>query len=79
MVDADPVHDRIAFDPAILGGRPHIRGTRVGVGHILAALAAGDSIEDIVEALPWISRDDVMAALRYAAQSLDHPVVLAAE
>lgn len=69
---------RIAFDPAILGGRPHIRGTRVGVSHILAALAAGDTADEIVEELPWLSHADIQAALEYAAQSVDHPVMIAA-
>jgi uncharacterized protein (DUF433 family) len=70
--------ERIAFDPEILGGKPHIKGTRVGVAHILASLATGESIEEIVEELPWLTSDDVKAALHYAVANIDHPVLVAA-
>lgn len=70
--------ERIAFNPDILGGRPHIRDTRVGVGHILAALAAGDTAEQIVDELPWLTLEDVRAALMFAAQTINHPILVAA-
>ena len=69
---------RIVADPEICGGRPRIFGTRVRVSDILAALAAGDTADEIVESLPYVSHDDIRAVLTYAALSLDHKVAFAA-
>ncbi|MBO9527259.1 MAG: DUF433 domain-containing protein [Sphingobium yanoikuyae] len=70
---------RIAVDPAICGGRPIVAGTRVRVSDILEMLAGGASVDEIVADFPYLSEDDVRAALAYAAAMADHPVVLAAE
>ena len=70
--------ERIAFDPELVHGGARIRGTRVRVIDILAALAAGDTADEIVAALPYISRADIQAALQYAVASLDHRVLAAA-
>ncbi|MDO8358417.1 MAG: DUF433 domain-containing protein [Devosia sp.] len=70
--------DRIVADPEICGGRPRIQGTRVRVSDILAALAAGDTADAIVESLPYVTHDDIRAALHYAALSLDTKVAFAA-
>ncbi|ODT74722.1 MAG: hypothetical protein ABS76_36425 [Pelagibacterium sp. SCN 64-44] len=70
---------RIVATPGVLGGKPRVDGTRVGVSHILAALAAGDTADEIVEALPWLSHDDIKAALLYGAYSAERPPVQAAE
>jgi uncharacterized protein (DUF433 family) len=64
---------RIVSTPGVLGGKPRIDGTRVGVTHILEALAAGDSAEEIVESLPWLTHDDIRAALLYGAYPAQHP------
>ncbi len=69
---------RIAADPEICGGRPRIAGTRVRVSDILAALAAGDTADEIVDSLPYVSHEDITAVLNYAALSLDHKVAFAA-
>ncbi|KYF75795.1 DUF433 domain-containing protein [Sorangium sp. So ce119] len=58
---------RITHDPAVMGGRPCIRGMRVTVGTIVGLLAAGHSIEEVLDLYPYLERDDVMAALSYAA------------
>lgn len=79
MADKEALLNRIAFDPNMLGGKAHIRGTRVGVGHILAALAVGETPEQIVDELPWLSLEDIQAALFYAARSADHSIIIAAE
>lgn len=63
---------RIVSTPGVLGGKPRIDGTRVGVTHILEALAAGDSAEEIVESLPWLTHDDIRAALLYGAYQAQH-------
>lgn len=70
---------RIAVDPAICGGRPIVTGTRVRVSDILEMLAGGADVDEIVADFPYLSADDVRAALGYAAAMADHPVVLAAE
>lgn len=69
---------RIVTARGVCGGRPRIRGTRVTVADLLNALAAGDTIEGLVQDLPYISREDVLAALKYAAANLDHSVRVAA-
>ena len=58
---------RITHDPAVMGGRPCIRGIRVTVGTILGLLASGRTMDEILEAYPYLERDDIRAALAYAA------------
>ncbi|KKB13387.1 hypothetical protein VE25_02435 [Devosia geojensis] len=70
--------DRIVFDPHVCGGRPHIRDTRVRVSDILAALAQGESVADILTDFPYLDEEDIRAALQYAAGSVDHLVLTAA-
>jgi len=57
---------RIVVDPQIMLGKPVIRGTRITVEILLEKLAAGISVEEILDDYPAISREDVMAALSYA-------------
>ena len=57
---------RITHDPAVMGGRPCIRGLRVTVGTVLGLLAAGRSEAEILEAYPYLVVDDIRAALAYA-------------
>ncbi|HEY8576632.1 MAG TPA: DUF433 domain-containing protein [Devosia sp.] len=70
---------RIVATPGVLGGKPRIDGTRVGVSHVLEALAAGDSPDAIVDSLPWVTHEDIKAALLYAAHSAENSAVQAAE
>ena len=58
---------RIAFDPAVMGGKACIRGLRVTVGTVVGLLAAGRSPEDIVKAYPYLDREDIEESLAYAA------------
>ena len=69
---------RIVTARGVCGGRPRIRGTRVTVADLLNALAVGDTIDELVESLPYISREDILAALSYAAANVDHSVSAAA-
>lgn len=73
--DADP---RIVFDADICGGRARIRGTRVRVSDIVGAIAEGDTVDDLVAEFPYLTAEDIAAALRYAAGAVDHRVVIAA-
>jgi uncharacterized protein (DUF433 family) len=59
--------ERISRDPAVMGGRPCIRGMRVTVGAVVGLLAAGRTREEILEAYPYLEVDDIQAALSYAA------------
>ena len=58
---------RITRDPAVMGGRPCIRGIRVTVGTIVGLLATGRTHEEILQAYPYLEADDIRAALSYAA------------
>jgi uncharacterized protein (DUF433 family) len=80
MTDEDLVLlKRVVQTPGVLGGRPRIDGTRVGVSHILEALAAGDTADEIVESLPWLTHEDIRAALIYGARQAEQSGVQAAE
>ena len=69
--------DRIIIDPETCNGRPIVRGTRITAQTVLEFLAAGDSVEDVIEGYPSLSREDVQACLDYAARFLgNHFTVL---
>ena len=59
--------ERITQDPAIMGGKPCIRGLRVTVGMIVGQIAAGRSVDELLADYPYLEREDVLEALRYAA------------
>jgi uncharacterized protein (DUF433 family) len=59
--------DRITFDPNVMGGRACIRGMRITVALIVNLVANGMSIDEIVDAYPYLEPEDVWQALRYAA------------
>jgi uncharacterized protein (DUF433 family) len=59
--------DRIIQDPGVMGGKPCIRGMRVTVGMIVGQIGAGHSIEEVLADYPYLEREDVLQALRYAA------------
>ena len=69
--------DRITFDPAVMGGKPCIRGLRVTVGTIIGLLAAGHSHEQILKAYPYLQEEDIIQSLAYAAwrvEEIDLPL-----
>jgi uncharacterized protein (DUF433 family) len=59
--------DRITFDPAVMGGKPCIRGMRVTVGMIVGMVASGHDINEILRLYPYLEPDDIPQALSYAA------------
>jgi uncharacterized protein (DUF433 family) len=63
--------ERITVDPARMGGLPTLRGTRVTVGMVLGQLAAGRTVDEVVANYPYLERDDVLAALEYAAAAVN--------
>ena len=58
---------RITLDPAVMGGKPCIRGMRVTVGTIVGLLAAGRTEEEILKAYPYLEKEDLREALAYVA------------
>ena len=68
---------RITVNPKQCGGRPCIRGMRIRVIDILELFAAGLTAAEILEEMPDLEREDLQAALTYAAQKFDHPVLTA--
>lgn len=66
----DELLERITVDPTIFGGKPIIRGMRIGVEHVLGMLAAGDSAERLLQEHPFLEPADIQACLAYAHRSL---------
>lgn len=58
---------RITFDPSVMGGRPCIRGMRLTVGTLVGLLAAGRTQAEILQAYPYLQKEDILEALAYAA------------
>jgi uncharacterized protein (DUF433 family) len=69
--------DRIEVNPAICGGKPVIRGTRIMVRNILGMVAGGYAIDKILTSYPDLTAEDVAAALEYAARVVDEDQVIA--
>lgn len=66
--------ERITVNPRILGGKPIIKGTRIAVEFILELLASNMSEDEIVEDYAHITKDDISACLRFAADSLKNDI-----
>ena len=71
------IQKRITMNPKQCGGRPCIRGMRIRVVDILDLLAAGLSFDAILDEMPDLERDDIVAAIEYARKGMDHPVIAA--
>ncbi len=63
--------ERIVVDPARMGGLPTIRDTRETVGMVLGQLATGQTTDGLLEDYPYLEREDVLAALEYAASAVN--------
>jgi uncharacterized protein (DUF433 family) len=68
--------NRVEVNPAICGGKPVVRGTRIMVRNILGMVAGGYSIDRILSAYPDLSREDVNGVLEYAAHVVDEEQVV---
>ena len=69
---------RITIDDAQCGGRPCIRGMRIRVTDILELLGAEATFDEIIEDYPYLEREDILAAIQYAALQTDHPILRSA-
>jgi len=59
--------DRMTQDPTVMGGKACLRGMRVTVGMIVGQIGSGRSIDEVLSEYPYLEREDVLQALRYAA------------
>jgi uncharacterized protein (DUF433 family) len=64
--------ERITLDPDICNGKPVIRGTRITVQTVLEFLAAGDSVDEVLEEYPSLKREDVQSCLDYASKLMGY-------
>jgi uncharacterized protein (DUF433 family) len=69
---------RIVINPRIMLGKPVIKGTRLPVEIVVEKIAYGETTEDILKDYPFLTEEDIRAALLYAAKSLSHEEVYAA-
>jgi uncharacterized protein (DUF433 family) len=67
---------RITQSPNVMGGKPCIRGMRVTAGMIVRQIGAGRSIEDLLADYPYLEREDILEALRYAAARAQEPEIV---
>jgi uncharacterized protein (DUF433 family) len=67
--------NRITTDPNICGGKPCIRGLRFPVSRLLGLLAAGEALDSILRAYPYLEPEDVAEALAYAAMLADEQII----
>lgn len=70
--------DRISADPARMAGAPTVRDTRVTVAAVLGQLAAGRTIEQVLEDYPYLEREDILAVLGFAAETVQREIPFAA-
>jgi uncharacterized protein (DUF433 family) len=68
---AMPTLDRITQQPDVMGGKACIRGMRVTVGMVVGQIGAGRSVDEVLADYPYLERDDILQALRYAAWRAD--------
>ena len=69
--------ERIEINPAVMQGKPVVRGARVPIELLLRKLAEGATVEDLLDAYPRLTKDDIRASLAYAADTIAHETVLA--
>jgi len=73
-----PFSDRIVRDFSVCGGEPVFKGTRVTLKTVLASLADGDSVNDLLTSFPTLKQEDVQAAISFAAASAEEDLPLPA-
>ena len=71
--------DRITQNPAVMQGKACIRGMRVTVGMIVGQIGAGVTIEQLLDDYPYLEREDILQALRYAAYRVQEREIVLAE
>ena len=74
-MDETALLKRINVNPEIFGGKPIIRGRRMAVEHVLGMLAAGDTVDDLLQEFEWLEPEDIRACLVYAHRLVSHETV----
>jgi len=74
---AQHLKERVTADPDIMLGKPIIKGTRITVELILRKLSEGMSVEELLEAYPSLTKEDVLAALSYSADVISEETIIA--
>jgi uncharacterized protein (DUF433 family) len=69
--DDEGMKNRVSIDHRVMGGMPCIAGTRIPVATVVGLLGQGYSMEDVLAEYPSLDREDVLAALRFAASAVD--------
>lgn len=72
------MNDRIIIDPEICNGRPVVKGTRISVQTVLEFLSAGDTVDDVLEEYPSLTREDVLACMDWATRLMGNHFQIAA-
>ena len=70
-----PDFPRISVDSEVCFGKPRVRGTRIPVASLLAYLAAGMSVDEIVKEFNWISKEDIFEAIAFASAMMQDKFV----
>ena len=70
------MYTRVVSDPAVLGGKPVVKGTRISVEFLLELFASGATRADVLKSYPHLTAEDVEEALRYAADVLKYDRVI---
>lgn len=73
---SDKLQDRIEVNPEVMLGKPVIRGTRITIELILRKLSEGATEVDLLDAYPRLTKQDIQAALAFAANTLAHETIL---
>ena len=68
------MHERISINPDVCDGQACIKGKRIPVHLIVKMLASGDTIEDLLDAYPTITREDILACLAYAGELAEEEI-----
>ena len=71
MIKKVEIEDRIEIDPEICHGKPRIKGTRIMISIILEWLEAGKNFDEIIDAYPSLTRDDIVSVLKYARKLVE--------
>ena len=69
------IFERITIDPKVFGGRPCIRGMRFPVSKVVELIAADVSMQEILDDYPYLEKEDIRQALKYAAWALQEETV----
>jgi uncharacterized protein (DUF433 family) len=75
MTHIFPDYPRIMIDPEVCFGKPCIKGTRMPVASILSYISGGMSIEELLKEFHWLSKEDVMEAIAFAAGMVDYRII----